>query len=357
MAAPASDPATTNQPIAVRRARASDKDAVLTFASRTWDGWDYIPEVWDEWLIADDGVLLVATGQDEDRPIAMTRLAVLSRDEGWLEGIRVDPAVRGRGVATNLQIAELAWAHAHELRVLRYMTGEGNIGSIKLGAHHGFLPIGDRRYHGRSGSDPDGAGDRPAALDALRGSSVLLATDTDPAAIEAIWDIVASDATFRSGRGLYEDRPWAIQRLDRERFEAHVRAGEVLHDVAGPAVAVMPRIAALAMDDRPHFAMVAGEGHGVLRLALAAEEAAGRSVVIRLTDPAPMFDDPAVVRAWDAAGLGAREWVQRILERELPPGELLPPPEPQGALIFRDAPTRVAVAPSMGVTPRGRTDP
>jgi GNAT superfamily N-acetyltransferase len=356
MAAPARDPATTNQPIAVRRARASDTDAVLAFASRTWDGWDYIPEVLDQWLSADDGVLLVATGQDDDRPIAITRLAILSRDEGWLEGIRVDPAVRGRGVATNLQIAELAWARAHELRVLRYMTGEGNVGSIKLGAHHGFLPIGDRRYHGRTDGDSHSAGDRPAALDALRGSGLLLATDTDRAAIEAIWDIVASDATFRAGRGLYEERPWAIQRLDRVRFGAHVRAGEVLYDVAGPAVAIMPRIADLAKDDRPHFAVVAGDGHGVLRLALAAEAAAGRSVAIRLTDPAPMFDDPAVVRAWDAAGLEAREWVQHVLERELLPGEPLPSPEPPGALIFRDAPTRVAVAPSIGVAPGRRTD-
>ena len=115
VAAPAKDPSKTNLPIAVRRAQPADKEAVLSFATQTWDGWDYIPEVWDDWLVATDGVLLVATSQADDRPIALTRLAVLSDEEGWLEGIRVDPAVRGRGVATNLQIAELAWAHAHDL--------------------------------------------------------------------------------------------------------------------------------------------------------------------------------------------------------------------------------------------------
>ena len=39
--APTTDPATTNLPIAVRRARSSDRDPVLAFASRTRDGWDY----------------------------------------------------------------------------------------------------------------------------------------------------------------------------------------------------------------------------------------------------------------------------------------------------------------------------
>ena len=164
VAAPAKDPSKTNLPIAVRRAKASDKEAVLSFATRTWDGWDYIPEVYDDWLVATDGVLLVATSQADDRPIALTRLAVLSDDEGWLEGIRVDPAVRGRGVATNLQIAELAWARAHDLRVLRYMTGQGNEGSLKLGAHHGFAVVGDRRFHGRPSDDRAGPGDRSSAL-------------------------------------------------------------------------------------------------------------------------------------------------------------------------------------------------
>jgi RimJ/RimL family protein N-acetyltransferase len=345
------DPATTNQPIAVRRARASDRGAVLGFATRTFDGWDYIPEVWDEWITADEGVLLVATRPDEDRPIAVTRVVLLSGDEGWLEGIRVDPAVRGRGVATNLQIAELAWAHAHHLRVLRYMTDQGNEGSVRLGAHHGFAVIGDLRSHGRP-RDDDGPGDRLGTLASLEAAGLLVPMDADEPTIEATWRIVELDATFRAGGRLYEDRPWAIQRLDRERFVAHVRAGEVLLDAAGPAVAIMPGIAALAEDDRPHFATVAGDGTGALRLAIAAEAAAGQGIVLRLTDPAPMFEDPAVVEAWAAAGLGARQRVYHLLERRLPAGETLPRPEPDGALHYRDTPTQVAVAPQIGSAQR-----
>ena len=116
-------------------------------------------------------------------PSRVTRLAVLSDEEGWLEGIRVDPAVRGRGVATNLQIAELAWAQAHDLRVLRYMTGQGNEGSLKLGAHHGFAVIGDRRFHGRPTDDTAGPGDRSSVLRALKASGALLSSGADESAI------------------------------------------------------------------------------------------------------------------------------------------------------------------------------
>ncbi len=114
----------------------------------------------------------------------------------------------------------------------------------------------------------------------------------------------------------------------------------------------MPGIAALAKDDRPHFATVAGDGLGALRLAIAAEAAAGQAIVTRLTDPAPMFDDPAVVAAWAAAGLRARKRVQHLLERRLLAGETLPQPEPHGALVFRETPARVAVAPQVRSAPR-----
>jgi hypothetical protein len=48
-----------------------------------------------------------------DVPIAVSRVALVSANEGWVEGIRVDPRVRGLGVATDLQVAELHWLAAH----------------------------------------------------------------------------------------------------------------------------------------------------------------------------------------------------------------------------------------------------
>ena len=136
--------------ISVRRARPGDTHAVLDFARATWDGWDYIPTVWGSWLQAADGVLLVATPNvrreldlfgrplHPDRPIGIARVAMLSPDEAWLEGLRVDPGVRHRGVARLLHGACLVWARAQGATSVRYATGAGNEGSHRLGAHHGF---------------------------------------------------------------------------------------------------------------------------------------------------------------------------------------------------------------------------
>ena len=137
-------------PIRVRRARPGDTRAVLDFTRATWDGWDYVPSVWHDWLEAPDGVLLVAvpnaTHQLDlfgraltgERPVGMARIAMLSPDEAWLEGLRVDPGVRTRGVARLLHGACLVWARAQGATSVRYATGQENEGSHRLGTRHGF---------------------------------------------------------------------------------------------------------------------------------------------------------------------------------------------------------------------------
>src|SRR5687767_12400318 len=148
-------------PLVVRRARPSDRAAVLGFATKTWNDWDYIPNAWPVWLDASDGVLLVAAGPD-DRAVAISRVAMVSETEAWLEGIRVDPAVRGMDVATDLQVAELAWAAAQNATVLRYATSARNEASHRLGARHGIEMLVALRGYLWS-QNPDEEPDEPSA--------------------------------------------------------------------------------------------------------------------------------------------------------------------------------------------------
>ena len=46
-------------PLSVRRARSADQAAVMSFATETWNGWDYMPHAWPRWLEESDGVMLV----------------------------------------------------------------------------------------------------------------------------------------------------------------------------------------------------------------------------------------------------------------------------------------------------------
>ncbi|MGH2408134.1 MAG: GNAT family N-acetyltransferase [Candidatus Limnocylindrales bacterium] len=350
-------------PIAVRRARPDDRDVVLGFATNTWDGWDYIPQAWPHWIGADDAVLLVATAQDDDRPIALTRVALLSDTEGWLEGIRVDPAVRGHGVATRLQVAELTWARAHGLHVLRYATGHGNEGSLRLGARGGFVRLSDRRTYGRpkleaatdeASHKPDTAREqegRRLLLAALAAEGLVLPAGAPGLEIEAAWRIIERDATFAAGDRLYELRQWALQELTAERFGAHARAGEVLLDPDHRAVAILPRVGRRYSEDlRPQLTVLAGDGRAALELLLAVERlAAGQPVTVRLPDPdPPLLGNPQTAAAWTGAGIEAHRYPLAILARSLPVDEPQPAADPPSALEFRDPPRRVARAPEIG---------
>ena len=46
--------------VVCRPALAKDTEEVMELCSHIWDGGDYIPQVWDEWLADPDGLLGVA---------------------------------------------------------------------------------------------------------------------------------------------------------------------------------------------------------------------------------------------------------------------------------------------------------
>ncbi len=83
--------------LVIRPARPEDKPAVMSLVAQIWDGGDYIPEVWDDWLADVYGELTVA--ESEGQLVCVTKLTRLRPGSWWLEGMRVAPAFRGRGIA------------------------------------------------------------------------------------------------------------------------------------------------------------------------------------------------------------------------------------------------------------------
>ncbi|HUG48453.1 MAG TPA: GNAT family N-acetyltransferase [Candidatus Limnocylindria bacterium] len=350
---------------------------MLSFATRTWDGWDYVPHAWPIWLTAEDGVLLVgcagepadgsaptdADGQplEVGRPLAVARVALLSASEGWLEGIRVDPRVRGMDVATDLQMAELQWTAALGAGVVRYATGERNEASHRLGARHGFELLAAMRTYwwsdpatpddedgGHNDDDESGFGEearraagetRTATLEKLAERGLVAADGA------AWWPRVSADPTFRAAARLYEHRAWALQELTEKALHAHAAAGEVVaHESAGGwALGILQRDALPSEDVSLHLGLLVGDGAAALQLAEAIRQAAGTSIRFRL--PA---DDPPLLRgladAFASAGFRAREWTLHILGRRLTPGEM-PRPGTAG-LVLEDEPAPVVHAPA-----------
>src|SRR5689334_20226194 len=122
--------------VEVRPARPEDRAAVLAFCEGTWEDGDYIADVWDEWLAADDSALLVAVL--DDRPVGLVRARLVSADESWLEGIRVDPAVRRRGIGRVLLSRVLVASRERGAAVARLFTSADNVASQQLIAAFGF---------------------------------------------------------------------------------------------------------------------------------------------------------------------------------------------------------------------------
>ena len=116
-------------PLTIRRARAEDREAVLAFCAQTWDWGDYIAEVWDAWLA--DAARHVRRGDVGGQVMAVDKLTFLSDDEAFFEGLRIDPAYRGRGYAARFEEYMLAEAARQGARVVRLLTASTTRRSIR----------------------------------------------------------------------------------------------------------------------------------------------------------------------------------------------------------------------------------
>ena len=340
---------------------------MLAFATTTWDGWDYMPHAWPVWLSADDGAMLVATvgpttdgrpavdangeALPEGQPIAVSRVALVSQSEGWVEGIRVDPRVRGLGVATDLQVAELCWLAAHQPTVTRYATGARNEGSHRLGARHGFELLtkfiswewkdpaktddADQR-DGSTGFDEaarQAANRRRTTLLERLSSAGLIVSESDGG---EWWDRTLDDAGFAASGRLYERRSWTERELSEAAFRRHLAAGEVVgYQNGGWGLAIVTRESEPAEDAGLHLAVVVGDTAGLPHIANLIQQAAGETIRFRLE--AEHVSDQ-LASGLHGVNFEPWPWELHILGRPGPTSGL---PVDPARLILAETPTRL----------------
>ena len=140
----------------IRRARAADKRQVLEAVRTIWGGHDRVPAVFDRWVTHRSGPFFVA--ESSGRVIGMGKLTVVSPTEAWLEGGRVAPRWRRRGVATALFAHRIAYAQERGFRVVRFSTASDNTPIHRAGRRFGFRRIAAlRRYEAAAlKGDPSG---------------------------------------------------------------------------------------------------------------------------------------------------------------------------------------------------------
>lgn len=133
------EPIVDDHPIQLRVARPEDEAAVTALSQQIWDGQDYVPELFGEWVADERGQFTVA--YDGEELVAFNKLTELSAGEWWLEGLRVHARYRGRGLARLLHNYACELADQRGKGMLRFATSSANVPVQKIAIDSGFRMV------------------------------------------------------------------------------------------------------------------------------------------------------------------------------------------------------------------------
>lgn len=168
----------------IRPALPLDREAVLEFCKFIWEGHDYIPYVWDEWMADPDGEMFVA--EYAGKAVGLGRLTLLAPGQWWLEGLRVDPAHQDRKIGSLMnEYLNALWLERGD-GIIRLMTSSQRAKVHHMAEQHGFAHIGERMFFS---AKPDDSAGMDATFAKLKPAEVP----------EAVAFALAADSTTLTG--------------------------------------------------------------------------------------------------------------------------------------------------------------
>jgi GNAT superfamily N-acetyltransferase len=203
---------------------------VLAFTQNTFQWGDYIDWVWDEWIADPRGSMIV--GEVDGRVIGLDMMSVPRPGEGWFQGLRIDPAYRGRGYARRFEQYQLAEARRRGLHTVRFLTAEDNTPVHKNAVRHGFRPLGHFLYHQARRDDP-------ATQAALAAHPARELAPLDPAARDAAWEQVPRGPLWAPSAGCLGG-DWAFAAFTRAWWDELVAGGRVWTAPGGGVIIASP---------------------------------------------------------------------------------------------------------------------
>jgi len=211
--------------VTVRRARPDDEADVVAFTGDTWSDrgvGDYVPDTFADWVASDgDGQRTFVATADGD-VVGLVQAVALSGYEAWLQGMRVHPDHRGRGVAGELNGAAVDWARERGAAVARLMVFSWNVAALGAARKDGFGAGTEFRWaHPDPDPEASGADGRP-----------LVRAAPDDA--YAFWRRSPA-AAHLNGLSLDHAESWALSEATRVGFagaEAALAVGEPVRATA-----------------------------------------------------------------------------------------------------------------------------
>ncbi|QDX40708.1 GNAT family N-acetyltransferase [Salarchaeum sp. JOR-1] len=190
--------------VEIRPARLGDYEAVAAFTRDTWsdrreDG-DYIPRVFEDWVESDDESQRTFVADVDGTAAGVIQTVLLSEHEAWAQGMRVDPAHRGKSIGTKLTHAGFDWARERGATVARNMVFSWNVMGLGLSRAAGFEPETEFRWV-HPDPDPDASHDY-----------------TETGDVHTAWRALQSSRAFDelAGLGLDLNEAWALSEVTKD---------------------------------------------------------------------------------------------------------------------------------------------
>jgi len=175
--------------------RPADRDRVVEITRDVFEGRDYVPRVFDEW-VADASAAFQALEVDGE-VVGLHRLRPYGPGLIWYEGLRIAPSHRRRGLARAMLGSAIAEAREQGFKEMRLATQ--NEPAAALFESQGFQRLIDLRWW----RAPRLEGGEPARI-------------PDPASAAKLWPAVMRTAGFELYRGVSADLGGARDLDERE---------------------------------------------------------------------------------------------------------------------------------------------
>jgi GNAT superfamily N-acetyltransferase len=117
----------------IRKARLHDKKPILNFCQKTFSWGDYIANVWDSWFSKGNLIVIELDG----KAIGICNIS-FSKNQIWLEGLRINPKFRRRGYGKRLIIKAEKIAKKTRKKISRMLIAQQNTKSLSLAKSLGY---------------------------------------------------------------------------------------------------------------------------------------------------------------------------------------------------------------------------
>jgi GNAT superfamily N-acetyltransferase len=135
----------TQPRVVIRPTLPTDTPDVLEFCKYIWEGRDYIPYVWNDWLEDPTGILF--TAEYAGHAVGIARVTHLAPGQWWFEGLRVNPSYQDKKIGSQLHEYLTEWWLANGDGTVRLWTNARRVKVHHLCERLRFIRTQERAFY------------------------------------------------------------------------------------------------------------------------------------------------------------------------------------------------------------------